>query len=68
MPNPFGSKPSEAPKPGGNLGFNVDDLVKRIDEHIAALEEEERLEKEKNNQEKTDNTSVKEDKIIDELD
>ena len=68
IPNPFGNKPSEAPKPGGNLGFNVDDLVKRIDEKIAALEEEERLEKEKNNQENTDNTSVKEDKIIDDLD
>ena len=36
-------------------GFNVDDLVKRIDEKIAALEEEERLEKEKNNQ---DNDSI----------
>ena len=38
---------------GSNSGFNVDDLVKRIDAKIAELEEEERLEKEK--QEKSNN-------------
>ena len=41
----FGAMPS-TPK-NGNNGFNVDDLVKRIDAKIAELEEEERLEKEK---------------------
>ena len=43
--NMFGAMPS-TPKTGNN-GFNVDDLVKRIDAKIAELEEEERLEKEK---------------------
>ena len=43
--NMFGAMPS-TPK-NGNNGFNVDDLVKRIDAKIAELEEEERLEKEK---------------------
>lgn len=43
--NPFPNfPPSTGSKPGG---LNIDDLVKRIDEKIAALEEEERLEKEK---------------------
>jgi len=42
--NPFGMPPSN-PTNGGN-GFNVDDLVKRIDAKIAELEEEERKEKE----------------------
>jgi len=44
--NPF----APSPKPesgGGSGGFNVDDLVKRIDAKIAELEEEERQEKEK---------------------
>lgn len=43
--NMFGAMPS-TPK-NDNNGFNVDDLVKRIDAKIAELEEEERLEKEK---------------------
>ena len=42
--NPFGPSPS-TPSNGG-AGFNVDDLVKRIDAKIAELEEEERKEKE----------------------
>ena len=43
--NPFGMP---APTPSSNVGagFNVDDLVKRIDAKIAELEEEERKEKE----------------------
>ena len=41
MFNPFAGEMS---KPSGN-GFNVDDLVKRIDAKIAELEEEERQEK-----------------------
>ena len=46
--NPFNSFASEPSKPSsGGGGFNVDDLVKRIDAKIAELEEEERLEKEK---------------------
>jgi len=49
--SPFGDSPF-SPIPGGkdsksqNGGFNVDDLVKRIDAKIAELEEEERREKE----------------------
>ena len=42
--NPFGMSTSN-PSNSGN-GFNVDDLVKRIDAKIAELEEEERKEKE----------------------
>ena len=42
--NPFGM-PSPAPSSNSG-GFNVDDLVKRIDAKIAELEEEERKEKE----------------------
>ena len=44
VPPMFGGSP--APMPSNNGGFNVDDLVKRIDAKIAELEEEERLEKE----------------------
>ena len=52
MPNPFGGgapfnpfmSSSDDNKPSGG-GFNVDDLVKRIDAKIAELEEEERQEK-----------------------
>lgn len=44
VPPMFGGSP--APLPSNNGGFNVDDLVKRIDAKIAELEEEERLEKE----------------------
>ena len=43
--NPFGMPPTSPSSNGGN-GFNVDDLVKRIDAKIAELEEEERKEKE----------------------
>ena len=59
MPNPFGGgspfnpfMPSNdsAPSSSGG-GFNVDDLVKRIDAKIAELEEEERQEKAKLEQE-----------------
>jgi len=42
--NPFMPSPKDDSSSGG---FNVDDLVKRIDAKIAELEEEERLEKEK---------------------
>ena len=42
--NPFGMAPTNPSNSGG--GFNVDDLVKRIDAKIAELEEEERKEKE----------------------
>ena len=43
--NPFGM-PSPSPSNNPSGGFNVDDLVKRIDAKIAELEEEERKEKE----------------------
>ena len=65
--NPFGAKPSAAQKPNDGLGFNVDDLVKRIDAKIAALEEEERLEKENANQNKIENNN-KEEKIVNDID
>ena len=42
VPPMFGDKNSNS----SNGGFNVDDLVKKIDAKIAELEEEERLEKE----------------------
>ena len=42
-PLPFGERPMEPSSPSG---FDVDDLVKRIDAKIAELEEEERREKE----------------------
>ena len=48
--NPFMGGPSGNSKPSGG-GFNVDDLVKRIDAKIAELEEEERQEKAKLEQE-----------------
>ena len=58
MPNPFGGGAPFNPfmaqnesKPSGG-GFNVDDLVKRIDAKIAELEEEERQEQAKLEQEK----------------
>jgi len=44
--NPFGMPPSNPSPSNNNGGFNVDDLVKRIDAKIAELEEEERREKE----------------------
>ena len=44
--NPFGMTPSNQSSSNNNGGFNVDDLVKRIDAKIAELEEEERREKE----------------------
>ena len=68
MPNPFGGggapfnpfMPSGDSKPSGG-GFNVDDLVKRIDAKIAELEEEERQEQAKLEQE---NKKITEEKMI----
>ena len=62
--NPFMGGPSSNSKPSGG-GFNVDDLVKRIDAKIAELEEEERqekakLEKENNKQEEKITEQTKE--------
>lgn len=75
-----GSMPADSPFPGGGAtpfpgfapspkkqsgGLDIDELVKRIDAKIAALEEEERLEKEKaeagaveNDKEETNSESV----------
>lgn len=55
--NPEGlfGKPKE--KPAG--GFNVDELVKRIDAKIAELEEEERREKEEEERKKTEEIKAK---------
>ena len=57
--NPFAeaSKPKEQPKPvveetEEDIGFDVDELVKKIDAKIAELEEEERKAKEKEEKEK----------------
>ena len=60
MSNPFGiqEKPTSVPQ---TSSLDIDDLVKKIDQKIAELEEEERLEKEKNKEkEETKNSSVKE--------
>ena len=61
--NPFGM-PAPSPSNNPSGGFNVDDLVKRIDAKIAELEEEERKEKEA--QQKQTETSQFEHKIIEE--
>jgi type IV secretion system protein VirD4 len=45
------------PRPKPDMGFNVDDLVRRIDAKIAALEEEERLEKERQEKERKEQQS-----------
>ena len=50
--NPFGMSPANQSPSSGNGGFNVDDLVKRIDAKIAELEEEERREKESQEKQK----------------
>ena len=64
MPSPFGPKPDLDDKPSG--GFNVDDLVKRIDAKIAELEEEERKEnEEKDNNELEVKEEIKDDKVVD---
>ena len=65
--NPFGM-PSAAPS-NSSGGFNVDDLVKRIDAKIAELEEEERKEQEANKQKLVSTTNEQqeiEEKITDE--
>jgi len=49
--NPFMPPRESSPSSNGGGGFNVDDLVKRIDAKIAELEEEERQEKAKLEQE-----------------
>ena len=53
--NPFGMTPSA---PSSGSGFNVDDLVKRIDAKIAELEEEERKEKEVQEKKNASTTTV----------
>ena len=67
--NPFGNgmgafgAPMKQDNPIGGMtgGFDVDEMVRRIDAKIAELEEEERIEKEKLEKEKLENT----DKIVD---
>ena len=62
--NPFMDKSDANPFGGKNdSGFNVDDLVKRIDAKIAELEEEEKKESEKNNDDSK--LEIKEDNIKD---
>ena len=67
--NPFMGGPSGNSKPSGG-GFNVDDLVKRIDAKIAELEEEERqekakIDKENNKSEISNKLDIKEDVSVD---
>ena len=50
--NPFGIPSTGTPSSNSSGGFNVDDLVKRIDAKIAELEEEERKEKEEQEKQK----------------
>ena len=56
--NPFMPSPKDNQSPSSAGGFNVDDLVKRIDAKIAELEEEERQEKEKAEKGKISNQSI----------
>ncbi len=59
---PFADKPSPS-------GFNIDDIVKKIDAKIAELEEQERLEQEaeKTKNESTNNTDVTDDQFFDDF-
>ena len=61
--NPFGIPSTGSPSSNSSGGFNVDDLVKRIDAKIAELEEEERKEKEE--QEKQKEILSNENRVID---
>ena len=64
MPNPFSQNTMEN-KP--NSGFNVDDLVKKIDAKIAEIEAEEKRQQElekKQKQEKEENTLPKEEPVV----
>jgi len=62
--NPFMANTSNTSKPSGG-GFNVDDLVKRIDAKIAELEEEEKREKAKIEKEQSENKAISDIKEID---
>ena len=66
--NPFGmEKPNRG---GGGMlpgGFDVDEMVRRIDAKIAELEEEERLEKEKAEKEKAEKEKKSKEKEADSL-
>ncbi len=61
--NPFMGHPSPSDVPT-QAGFNVDDLVKRIDAKIAELEEEERLEQEKKDKDNNAQEAVIEEEPI----
>jgi len=66
VPPMFGNQNTNSNNPSSSTGgFNVDDLVKRIDAKIAELEEEERLEREQQEKNKTVETSKTEDKPLD---
>ncbi len=65
---PSFNNPFDTPKPNisnnsSSGGFDVDDLIKRIDAKIAELEEEERQEKLKEEQQKEELKNIKEEKI-----
>ena len=72
-PNPFAAPPAfntpPAPesKPTEESGFNVDDLVKRIDAKIAELEEEEKREKEAEEKNKNVDNDLSSNKLDKEL-
>jgi len=68
-PNPFGAQNPfmNGPSPmSENGGFNVDDLVKRIDAKIAELEAEEQREKEEQEKKKNEQSAVKVSETYDE--
>ena len=52
------SRPNNSGSGSNNLGFDVDELVKKIDAKIAELEEEEKREKEKQEKEKQANSNI----------
>ena len=66
--NPFESRET-SPASSSPSSLNIDDLVKKIDQKIAELEEEERLEKEKMEKEqKKKEESNKKEKVINKID
>ncbi len=59
-PRPMPAKPKTPVEEDDDLGFDVDELVRKIDAKIAELEEEERLEKEKEQKEVVETKPVEE--------
>ena len=61
------NKEEQSSSPIGNNGFNLDELVKKIDARIAELEEEEKKEKEQNKNNGVISPTVIEEKSIESI-